>query len=792
MRRGRGSVLRAGSFAVATAASGVLMARVLGPPLGMPRLREGLASLAARRVSDGSIAELLVALAWALWAVTIIGATGIAMIERLRAHGHVYAGSSVSGSPSGTMCVEQADGVRQGQTSISRRQGHAVTEHIQSMPHREERAAMTPSRSGPTSVSIDPCSHSESAPGPAGGPEPGPGEVPHPSQAPEGAATGAPSDAPSVAPQRASVLALSSLLRVQRRWLHSARLADMALEDGPTAGHPSPPVRAATRAQLPVHLEDGEWTRLILGVVAELVGPVTGTIGARALVLEADAITAHVPENIEAAVPFRTAPSGSAWVIPRDSQVMANVPATPSIVAAARRSALVTASDLAGRRILLDLAGTGTTQLQGPAADLGVKIADVVVELATRRWSDLERLVLVGFGQELHGLEGVRFAGTVRSALEEVDRHLAAAQPTPSIVVIAPHWVAQAGDGGIDELMRVASDTAGVGLLTGVPVDGPDCVWQLAQHPDRDGSLRFGDGQVLALVHTFSDGGHDTHDRSPSGEVGALVTDPGPTTTPQPLLGNARTTTSPAPHDLQQAMVEVRVLGPLHIEGAPTALERKPRLTELITYLALHPGGATSEAFATALWRDRRVPAQTLANRLSEARRALGIARDGAPRLRRNGSRHLLVDVATDWERFRELASEGGGAESWRKALELVRGRPFDGLPRGEWVHLEGFAIAIEAAVVGVACRLGEYSLGRQRPDVAEWCAHQGLLVSPWDERLYRLWMRAADGVGNRGGVDSALRALATALELDGDPLESVHPETVALYRRLTAPTDRR
>jgi hypothetical protein len=35
--------------------------------------------------------------------------------------------------------------------------------------------------------------------------------------------------------------------------------------------------------------------------------------------------------------------------------------------------------------------------------------------------------------------------------------------------------------------------------------------------------------------------------------------------------------------------------------------------------------------------------------------------------------------------------------------------------------------------------------------------------------------------------VDAALRSLAVALEIEGDPLFGIHPETSALYRRLTA-----
>jgi len=229
------------------------------------------------------------------------------------------------------------------------------------------------------------------------------------------------------------------------------------------------------------------------------------------------------------------------------------------------------------------------------------------------------------------------------------------------------------------------------------------------------------------------------------------------------------------------------VLGNDPVNGAPESFRYRRRLTELVAFLAMHPEGATTDAFATALWPERRVPLQTLANRLSETRRALGLASDGRPRLRKQGRRHLIVEAETDWDRFRDLASESAGADSWRRALALVRGRPFDGLDRGEWAQLEGYTAAVEASVVGVACRLGEHALGRGEGGLAHWAALQGLLVSPWDERLYRLLMRAADGLGNRGGVDAALRGLALALELEGDPLLGIHPETSALYRSLTA-----
>lgn len=234
-----------------------------------------------------------------------------------------------------------------------------------------------------------------------------------------------------------------------------------------------------------------------------------------------------------------------------------------------------------------------------------------------------------------------------------------------------------------------------------------------------------------------------------------------------------------------RAPVEVSVLGPIEIRGADEELARHPRLTELVVYLAMHPRGSTSGTWSTALWPDRRVPLQTIANRLSEARRALGFAADHQARLRKVADRHLLVEVATDWERFLRLVAEGTGPAEWHLALELVRGRPFADLHQGQWVALEGFEGEVDSAIVECALRTGEHSLAADDPVTAGWAAHQALRASPWDERLYRLLMRAADAAGNRAGVETAMRTLALVLEIDGDPLQGVHPETAALYARL-------
>jgi DNA-binding SARP family transcriptional activator len=221
------------------------------------------------------------------------------------------------------------------------------------------------------------------------------------------------------------------------------------------------------------------------------------------------------------------------------------------------------------------------------------------------------------------------------------------------------------------------------------------------------------------------------------------------------------------------------------VRGAELAFERRPTLTELVAYLALHREGATTATWSTAVWPDRRVPMQTIANRLSEARRALGNACDGLPKLRRVADRHVLVEVSTDWGRFSQLA-RAGDPNGWRRALGLVRGRPFVNLRSGSWTVLEGIEGEMVSAVTSCARSLAEHLLADGDVDGASWAAHQGLRVAPWDERLHRLLMRAADAAGDRAGIDAVLRQLAVLLEIDGDPLRGVHPQTAALYAHLT------
>ncbi len=249
--------------------------------------------------------------------------------------------------------------------------------------------------------------------------------------------------------------------------------------------------------------------------------------------------------------------------------------------------------------------------------------------------------------------------------------------------------------------------------------------------------------------------------------------------------------------------VEVRILGSVEVRGAARPFRRAWSL-ELVAYLAVHPRGATGDEWAAALWPDRLMAAPTLHSIASAARRALGRSRSGLDHLpRQHGRLRLSPTVGTDWQRFRFLAA-GPDPDRWERALSLVRGRPFQGLRHPDWAVLEGVVARVEDGVVDLALRLAEHRLAVGDGRRAAWAARRALLASPYDERLYRILLRAADLEGNPAGVEAAMAELVLLVAGDevGFPAgggrrtanghlpqaatDLVHPDTAALYRALS------
>ncbi|HEY5171219.1 MAG TPA: bacterial transcriptional activator domain-containing protein, partial [Acidimicrobiia bacterium] len=123
--------------------------------------------------------------------------------------------------------------------------------------------------------------------------------------------------------------------------------------------------------------------------------------------------------------------------------------------------------------------------------------------------------------------------------------------------------------------------------------------------------------------------------------------------------------------------------------------------------------------------------------------------------------------------------------ETLRAALELVRGKPFEGARDYEWAFSESLIANIEAKIADAAHQLAVLHLDAGNPQDATNAAMRGLVAAPADEVLYRDRMLACDLAGNPAGVESVMDELCEVIEAL-EPYDEIHPETLALYERIS------
>jgi DNA-binding SARP family transcriptional activator len=221
---------------------------------------------------------------------------------------------------------------------------------------------------------------------------------------------------------------------------------------------------------------------------------------------------------------------------------------------------------------------------------------------------------------------------------------------------------------------------------------------------------------------------------------------------------------------------------------------RRAAARDLVVYLAFHRDGVRNDQWAVDLWPDRAVARATVHSTVSDARRALGRAADGAALLPIGPCLQLHDAVGCDVDRFAALARTDH-PDRLLEAVQLLRGRVFRGLVRADWAVLDGTQAQVEALVVTTVLRGAELLLASGRPAESEWMVRRGLVVSPYDERLYRALLRALAAQGNRVGLRAAMAELLVvageaplpvpAGGRSGAELGVLHPETTALYRDL-------
>ena len=554
-------------------------------------------------------------------------------------------------------------------------------------------------------------------------------------------------------------------------------------------------------------------------------------------------LTVH-PDSIDVAVdrigaatripaPFSSGRDEGSLSVPRE-----DLPVTDPDVGGGIHPAplLVTAGTGAGGLVMVNLESLGTLLVNGDRGGCEGVVRALALELATSQWSGGFDLATVGFGSELVRFDRVEAVDDVALLLDRLHRRRLRAQVRlhetgfrsfaharggdssgiwdPIVVLCGPSVTAA----DVAELLGVASDPRfGIAVVASGPAARGHHGVSLAVL-DRAPSLEF----LGAVLHPQQVEPAELREVSHLMETAmnrqsVFLSDepyvnlpvrmpmplpevenehgPDPHRSEPPLRSSGRVRRGddgtvgvrgrPRDSDRHEHEVEVAVLGEVEVRGAARQFTRA-WAKELVVYLALHPRGASNDAWATALWPDRVMAPSSLHSTASVARRSLGQAADGHDHLPRSHGRLALSDsVGTDWGRF-VVHADSNDTGRWRCALELVRGRPLEGLRSSDWPILEGIGPAIEAAVVDLSGRLAGSCLSGGDPTGAEWAARKGLLASPYDERLYRMLMRAADLAGNPAGVEAAMSELIRLVADDIEPLDSVHPSTMDLYRSLT------
>ncbi len=523
--------------------------------------------------------------------------------------------------------------------------------------------------------------------------------------------------------------------------------------------------------------------------------------------------------------PFEAGSGDKSWILRKsgqrldelrkDSEVSGIDAPLPSLVTLGRDSQGI-------QMINIEIAGS--VAVSGPDADSLVHA--VAVELATAQWADQIDLVLVGFGEVDRQLERVNHANslsvvsakmkrrvqeraallaTIDGATNSENRWREGGDSWDLCVVICSSDASADESGALEELIDVAGNGSfGVVVICGrdtisarwraktggglVSVDGvglPPSSLSLQSVPqglvERVSDLVAIASQTAGVAPDEEPYGSMTL-RSPESEGGPLGTTGSPI---DHSRGHASGHGSSQPSDPK---IVVRVLGPVDIIGAARQFTRAWAM-ELIVYLAVHPGGVSNDQWATALWPEKTMAAASLHSTASAARRSLGTSASGEDHLPRSRGRLALgPDVHTDWDVFVDL-SQSPAPDDWREAMNLIVGRPFDGLRSPDWVVLEGIQATVEAGIVDLTCRYARHCLEALDAPGAEWAARQGLRVSPYDERLYRVLLHAADAAGNPAGVESVMAELVHLVADDIEPFDAVHPETIALYRKLSRRT---
>jgi DNA-binding SARP family transcriptional activator len=539
------------------------------------------------------------------------------------------------------------------------------------------------------------------------------------------------------------------------------------------------------------------------------------------------------PEHLEVrlAEPAATAPppfehaAPDRWRLPRATPADQLQQAAKEAVAPL--PALASVGMVEDTRVMLNLEAPGMVAITGDPVRARALLDTCAVELATSVWSDYLDIILVGFGEELDGLERIRHADTLEEVLPALERRVQRARQLLDSErrrsALTARMTSQTPDSWTPTVVLCSSPPAPTALARLFPGDNEDshglplAILAVGELPPPAWRVDLTDGhanidaldltlrsvqltpeayqaitKLLSAAASTHDVEQDTppydtlHRPAPAAEAPA-VEEPGLDDTP---LDRPATPVPASFGEVRPAPVEVCVLGHIELRGVPRI--QRAKALELIVYLALYPAGADPERLWEALWPERELLRPTLHSAASVARAHLGDAPDGTPYLplAREGLYRLHPLISLDWTRFQALVQLASQDDSraipaLREAVELVRGIPLEGTTPGDYEWAFAHRTEMESAIGDAAEQLAAKYLDHGSHTDAIWAARRGLLASPYDERLYRQLMRAAYDAGNLPGVDAIMRELLHALDVEDEPIDELHPDTVELYKRL-------
>ncbi|GAB2847174.1 hypothetical protein GCM10022221_53150 [Actinocorallia aurea] len=447
-------------------------------------------------------------------------------------------------------------------------------------------------------------------------------------------------------------------------------------------------------------------------------------------------------------------------------------------------------------RVLADLeAANGVIALDGPPEQRKAALAAIAVELATSTWADHMRLTLVGFGPELAELapDRIRCVTTLAEALPELEsqtaevRRALAASGTDSVLTgrcrgvsgeaWMPHYLVMADQPSKADAARLTglartAQRLSAGYVVAGHVEGATWSWTI----DEEGTL---DAGVLGFQVEAQ--------RIPEAQYKAVAS----------LMRTAGRKDGVSLPDLtvehppaSEPTAEIRFLGGIGVRApGPMQDTRRDICTEVLVYLAAHPGGVHPTVLSGAVW-PRGVTAGVRDATVAMAADWLGRDSRGRANLYTDerGRLRLGSEVAVDLQQFqyllwRSAAEPAAEAAYLSHALELIRGRLLAPRPRGRysWLAADPLEYETTARVVDAAHRLAEIRMAERDPHAAVGAARAGMRFAPDDELLWRDLLRATEATGDPAALRAALNEIRGRSDLD-----QLHPETEALIDELS------